>query len=59
MGCFGLCVGLLLNYVDYTQLNSVLNKGSQSTPNDIDSDDFKERLLRDEERSTWRSVDND
>jgi len=46
---------LLLNYIDYYKLNSVLNRGLQ---NNVDGD-YKERLLSEDyvdERGSWRSI---
>jgi len=62
MGCFGLMVGIHLNYVDYYKLNSVLNRGIKSnTSNDIDGD-MRERLLSDGSdagQGSWRSIDDE
>ena len=56
MGLFGFFVGLLLNYVDYFKLDSVLNRGLQSTAADKDGD-YKERLLsNDRVGESWRSL---
>jgi hypothetical protein len=59
MGCFGFIVGILLNYIDYYKLNSVLNRGLRTSPDGVT---YKERLLSSDElyideRGSWRSVD--